>query len=233
MAINFALVAYPVACYMSENKRWAKGIVIYLIAFTVVSSGMGLAIYAYNETYGNSCDSDSDCGLVCHTSSAFSYRSIPYSGGECVQPAVCKKNRCTYSTLGDVKSVGDCERLWPGDPDTCYRDLAIKLDDLSLCDKLTSELYPKSECYSQVYTSLAYKLKDVNMCYKITEIGFKGDCYIGVAKRTKNSSICELYKATVDYCYEEVALELNDSNLCDKIENKGYKVQCYTNLARN
>lgn len=141
--IIFILISYPFGCYVAKNKKWFKGIVLYLIAFVVISGTITFAIFGYNKVFGRSCKTDFDCKFICGARAVndrFIYLKDPFMIIDCMASvAICKDNKCK-ALPDEVTEAEDCERAKQKRPEVaemCYFKLARKINDIGLCDKIT------------------------------------------------------------------------------------------------
>lgn len=175
--IIFILISYPFSCYIDKNKKYLKGIVLYLVAFTLISVGITFGIIGYNNTIARSCNIDSDCHFDAYGKGSFNDKYIllkdPFFFGGIVfesVPTICENNKCkTFRDTDAIKnatSIEDCERVVKAYEELeyfyekakerrvkdikarCYFLLAKKLNDPSLCDKMP-EGYSKESCIKQ------------------------------------------------------------------------------------
>jgi len=143
--IIFILISYPFACYIAKNRRWLKGIILYLIAFIVISGTIVFLIFGYNKAFGHSCDTDFDCKVV-YGVGAVNYRFIhlkdPFMVIDRFAPtfAFCDNGKCKALELKDVTNLEECERIKRKEQylgDMCYFTLARKLNKKSLCNEIS------------------------------------------------------------------------------------------------
>ena len=103
--IIFIIVSYPFGCYISKNKKWLKGIILYLIAFIIVPICFFFVINIYNDIFGYSCSTDSDCHFVCGVGAInnkyilledpFLSQAEIFPSDSClVTTAICENNQC-------------------------------------------------------------------------------------------------------------------------------------------
>lgn len=91
--------------------------------------------------------------------------------------------------------------------DDCYRDIAFRKNDSSICDQISS----KSSNYERY------------------------ECYIVVAGRLKDPQICEKIQTSDkrDECLNYLGTDSNDLIICDKITSQERKDNCYLWSAMN
>ena len=96
--------------------------------------------------------------------------------------------------------------------DVCYKEIAQKYNDISLCDKIVN-LGIKNTC-------IAVLRQNISICNSMEEGPDKNFCYKGVAIAKKDISICDKmeYEDNKNHCYADVAIAKKDISICDKIE---------------
>ena len=154
--IIFILVSYPFGCYIAKNRKWFEGIVFYLIIFLIISGGITFSIFKYNEIFGRSCNTDTECKFKCGAG-AINYKFIfltdPFVRRDCYPAtAICEHNKCETLSPYAAASAEDCEKIkqkmpqWVGE---CYFYLAMQLRDSSLCDKV-DEISRREQCIEEL-----------------------------------------------------------------------------------
>jgi hypothetical protein len=101
------------------------------------------------------------------------------------------------------KKLEECDKKDQFWKDTCFSLVAQDINDLTICDKITTQ-----PTYDLCYISVAINLEDPTICEKLSD------------------------QASKDYCYDEFAIQLNQPELCDKIQNPDVLESCQ-NLASN
>lgn len=135
----------------SPKKRDFKLLIILGIIFlvVVVVVARSFVIRAFNSRFGHSCAQDSDCHFICGVGSVndnYVYVPIPYVDLSCVSAIpICEKNKCTLFDTTSAKTVDDCTRVPAEYRFYCYGDLAVKLNDSTVCDK-NIDSYSKDQC---------------------------------------------------------------------------------------
>ena len=139
---------------------------------------------------------------------------------------LCRKVRNTYS-YADYTAA------------KCGAELAMYLDDPTLCDELT--ISSKYGCYAE----LAEELEDYTMCEYIKSKGKRDECldnYVYYnAYYIDDWSICDLFSegsSEADSCYYDAATQTGDESYCDEIEGGGYYAyysvpSCYAGVAKD
>lgn len=143
----FFLISYPFGCYIAENKKWLKGIFLYLVVFIFVSIIILLLIGEYNKIFGHFCNNDFDCKFICGTGAVnkkFIYLRYPWEIIDCfTTSALCINNKCRGIELRKENpelSIVLCERIKNKDQnegDYCYFILAVREKDITLCEKIS------------------------------------------------------------------------------------------------
>ena len=205
--IIFFLLAYLPACYINKNRKWFKGIAVFLITFLIISTSTIFAIAYWNLFFGFSCSKDSDCLYACEGSLDFVYNyryvtlkssdslldsnptiDCSYSIERGLANPICERNRCKVFRGSEAISINDCERATVENvKSSCYFDLAEKLNDINLCNRI-HHIYMKPNCI----TSFAKRLKNPALCNKIENAFSKSVCIREVATATKNLSLCNI-----------------------------------------
>jgi len=151
--IIFILVSYPFSCYIAKSKKWVKGYFLYLATFIIISAAIVLAISFYNDSFGRSCNTDSECNFICGAGAVnnkFIHLKDPFTLIDCrFTVAICENNECKTFVPEDANTTEDCERITQEyGKSLCYYFLAKKLREKSLCDKI-EEAYLKENCIKQ------------------------------------------------------------------------------------
>jgi len=111
--------------------------------------------------------------------------------------------------------------------DVCYKEIAQKYNDISLCDKIVN-LGIKNTC-------IAVLRQNISICNSMEEGPDKNFCYKGVAIAKKDISICDKIDRQMGYieswCYVDVAIAKKDISICDKMEYEDNKNHCYADVA--
>ncbi|MBM3229117.1 hypothetical protein FJZ26_01690 [Candidatus Parvarchaeota archaeon] len=191
--------------------------------------GFGYRLWCYSKLYDSSIDSS-----VCdNADDLVKGKCIAYIATKTGDVGICNKNK-----VGSFETAA-CKALVSGnqeycaqasgqlEKDYCYDSLARKLEDLALCDKLTSYKY---SCVS----AIAASKKDISICDGLRfgkgELGMdeKAFCISRVAEETKNEGICNMIQndENKDTCYMKVADAKNDKTVCAQIKNEGVRGFC-------
>ena len=106
-----------------------------------------------------------------------------------------------------------CNKLPDSSRDTCLKEMAIKSENLQVCDKIESEIFSTS-CRVSVS-------KDISFCNFPNNQQKRESCLTKYAGATSNSLICakeiktKFYK---DNCFVAVAVARNDKKLCSSAQ---------------
>lgn len=168
--------------YIGETNKWFKGILLALALLIILTiASVYFVGIVYNPLFGYSCNEDSDCLIVDCTTPAnkqyIEFRFLMFSCPLRLGPSwtICENNECkTILDYDSVESVDFCDRLNGSPKEACYQHFALKLNDTSLCDKLSKSSF----CYER----LAIQLKDKTLCDKILDNTERARCIIGVSK---------------------------------------------------
>jgi len=126
----------------------------------------------------------------------------------------------------------------------CYRQVAQKYNDISICNKIPLPQEDNSMMYpSTRYHCLAFLKKDISICDQIVDMGTndeyeKGRCYADIALLQQDVSICSkiLSKVTQADCYYQIAIKTGDESICELIPvivaDFDYKGNCYIDLRK-
>ncbi|MDO9399836.1 MAG: hypothetical protein Q7T79_04105 [bacterium] len=116
----------------------------------------------------------------------------------------------------------------------CYANIAVKRDDLSICDKYlpgVSEMdeiarSPMIVSKNYCYLWIATKRKDISVCDKMPMTIAKTTCYDSMAWFKKDTLICDKIQDEERryYCY--LSLKKIDLFFCEKLKNKGLQAWC-------
>ena len=96
----------------------------------------------------------------------------------------------------------------------CYKTIAIKNNDSSLCDKMEGSNEVKGLEYLDYY---------------------KNECYSTIGYNKKDSSYCDKLSSSAakDDCYNTARISSQDLTVCDKIQSQEKKDNCYNWAAKN
>jgi len=111
------------------------------------------------------------------------------------------KNICLGAVTGDVNY---CEKINEESvKPSCYKDIAVKRNDLSICDKIESDNNSnRDECYMRV----AIKREDDSLCGELSG-KFKEQCYNQISLQRADFSFCKEYLGVAQYqCYYHAIL---------------------------
>lgn len=134
------IISYIYSCYISENRKWVEGIVLFLFSVILVNSVLFFAVETYNDSFSHSCTIDADCTFDCRLGAVnknhatlqyfINLGSVPCD----YQQTFCKNNVCQAI---DQDSIEYCEGLASDySKSECYYKLAITLNNSSLCNKI-------------------------------------------------------------------------------------------------
>jgi len=103
----------------------------------------------------------------------------------------------------------------------CYREIALMIENISLCDLIKDYDYGQDLCYEEV----AEALKNPALCEKIKHIlSFRDDCYAALAPGLGDPELCEKINenstSTWVSCIENVALHNKDPIVCGRLEKR-------------
>lgn len=142
------------------------------------------------------------------------------------------KRNCATSVKAMISRTPKlCEELNVYKAD-CYLTVADGLDDKAICDLLDES--DKPQCLSRY----AVRHKDVQVCVEISNAKKKGsslgerDCYTGVALRTKDIKVCDLFAGAKGmdphsaHCYTSLAIEFGDKGICETFFKDNVKQEC-------
>ena len=80
------------------------------------------------------------------------------------------------------------------------------------------------------YIGLAAKYKDTSICQKMSSDVRRG-CYGIIAQASNNAAVCEEAGAYKDNCYAEYARNAKDASACEKVADVNQKDSCYMDAA--
>ncbi|MBI2575066.1 hypothetical protein HYV82_04225 [Candidatus Woesearchaeota archaeon] len=160
----FFLLSYFFACYISKDKKWFKGILIYLVCFLIAFPLSVFLIGVYDDTVARSCSSDKDCRHVCGAGAVNNlYVPLiePLHFGTCSHNPVafCGNKKCKTEDSFEAESAEDCERMFGRTQDTKFNQLGMNFSNLDLC-----------------YSVLASKLNNKSMCNRIGDVEQRERC---------------------------------------------------------
>ncbi|MFN3910046.1 MAG: hypothetical protein ACK4J0_02335 [Candidatus Anstonellaceae archaeon] len=158
------------------------------------------------------------------------------------------KNICDYATKGSIyankcykdfaiknNDIGLCVKLEPEtERDRCYSEYSIATGEYTACEKIYSSVV-RLECY---YKTAIQKLR-IDACNKLNYQA-KTNCYNNVLnsnKKIQSLEMCnQISEEEKEYwlakCYLKYALDNNDITACALIEKEEYKQQCYNALEK-
>ncbi|MCX5638806.1 MAG: hypothetical protein NTX52_14105 [Planctomycetota bacterium] len=117
---------------------------------------------------------------------------------------------------------------------SCWKDFAIKTGNTTFCEEI-QEPNDRNSCLAEVTSDISYCDKIVpehsdaasNISFS-EEFNAESDrvwCYIHVANRTQNASICEIGRGQKgldnEFCYSM-------AGFCDLVENEDDKINCFS-----
>jgi len=116
--------------------------------------------------------------------------------------------------------------------DRCYKELALILDDFSLCEKLPTKpghSFGKEVCYQE----FIYKFKSLSECEKLLTQDSKDICIDYFAVHNRDFSLCDaiVSESKRNDCYATAAFYTKDPSICEKITAEGERKSCYQRLS--
>lgn len=137
--------------------------------------------------------------------------------------------------------------------DTCYLFMA---NSKEWCDKIV-EIESKNECHARViplslnsndcdilegehlalcYYRIGTLTGNGSLCEKISNLSeesirLRGDCFIRVATKNSDFSLCNEAGSEKDQCYYTIAMNTGNPDLCDLLSSSGSKDKCLSVLA--
>jgi len=112
--------------------------------------------------------------------------------------------------------------------DKCFYDLAGKINDKSLCEKITG--INRNTCLAGYYS----RTLDVAGCKSLPNTNFeRGNCLKRIALELGDISICEkIDKIHIFYvyCVRTIAIEKKDKTICEQITMEREKRICIENI---
>ncbi len=149
---------------------------------------------------GEWCKNNVSSSLICHGEDAnilnFNEPKELIDGWE---------KRCIIMADKDVNNCIGLNEAGQGE-DSCYYDMAILKEDITICDKISPEYYGKNSCYAKV----AMAKKDTSLCNKISGESDKKNCVKAVLMANGDESACEkiLNSREKNDCYLELVFSL-------------------------
>ncbi|HLD71463.1 MAG TPA: hypothetical protein VI873_02515 [Candidatus Peribacteraceae bacterium] len=118
---------------------------------------------------------------------------------ELIMPTYDPKKDCLREVAVTNKNVDACKE---GGVE-CYRDVALKYDDISVCDA-AADIATKEFCFQITLPSIKVDKNFVARCESMQDLHRKGDCYMNVAIDTNNPDLCyqHLPLLSIQKCYE-------------------------------
>lgn len=123
--------------------------------------------------------------------------------------------------------------------DECFNKIAIATGDYTLCEKIERYTDKKNLCF----TDVAKGKKDLEICNKIEEKGssfYKDQCRYLVSIGTEDTSLCKNLGNLEDRnnCYINIAKSTKDLSVCDNVSIEGGDKElsiryCYTKVFEN
>ncbi|MCK4429607.1 MAG: hypothetical protein KAU95_04475 [Candidatus Aenigmarchaeota archaeon] len=144
------------------------------------------------------------------------------------------RNECYFKFAMDRMNSTFCEKAGSS-ADNCYYNLAIKLNDPSICDMTVGE--NKAKCYG----TIAIRTNNITLCGEIEE-GFKGYgnkiyCEEKILINSGDPASCEklVDEWMRNKCYYKIAIDKLNSTFCEKAgssdKSNSYESSCYYDLA--
>jgi hypothetical protein len=129
------------------------------------------------------------------------------------------KYECYMAYVSSAESPYDCQIMQSevgvnGDwKDVCYRNLAAKKKDTSLCNYVRENEDIRSLCYEQVAESSL----NSDICNMASSQSRRGTCYMNLAGSLKRPELCQKAEEYTDSCYVLIAGTLRDSMYCNNV----------------
>ena len=123
------------------------------------------------------------------------------------------------------KNKGPCFNLSADEENLCW---ALENSTLAFCDNIIASA-KRYQCYGAV----AEKTNNPNICSQITSREMSYTCFNQMAMLRKDSGICAsniddpYWKAQ---CYIYVALKYKDDSICAEMDNQYYRNQCFNSV---
>ena len=96
-----------------------------------------------------------------------------------------------YSNLAiEINDHTICDKLEPESAHSCYSNLAIELDDYSICDKMELNNKLKQWKY-HCYSDIAVTTNDPTICNNMEGLMWQFNCYHKTAIRSDNYLVCD------------------------------------------
>lgn len=144
------------------------------------------------------------------------------------------KEYCISSIAVGTGNVLECEKveLYEGDPvprDQCYREIAFTQRNISICN-LSSSIQAKDYCTLFV----VQPIRDASLCNSISELLTQEQCHLGVylTRSEVNAEYCATLEFEInrDMCYINVALKTKDESLCENIVRAEWRSTCVPSI---
>ncbi len=130
-----------------------------------------------------------------------------------------------------------CSQLSGSKKDTCFKNIAFKNNDLSLCDSIQNS-DARQYCKDNITLLKAQKDKNILLCLDLAD-DYKNQCIAGVFTNEVDVAYCDTDVVSqnnlADTCrsiiYSNQAFVQNDSSICEQIPLDNYKESCFAELS--
>lgn len=211
---------------IKNMKKNLKYIIIMLFLVIIITIG-GLLFYYQNKTDTNR---EATQNPITQNQST----TIEEANTKEINKIIDKDNEI-YKSASEEGNIDKCSEMSADDQkDSCVKLIAIKLNDVALCEKINNKEALVS-CKDYIYYTLAKKDNDLELCKKINEEHLNNLCVTAIISGLQYSEEkCEqLEGAQKDTCLTHVlyqeAMEKKDISICEKIPGEN-NIECISSV---
>ena len=119
---------------------------------------------------------------LCSLVPKINWFNMAYINPELAHSAELTQSDCYIWVALAHKNLHACDMLTGGSPNHCYKAVAEKYSDVSVCQLIDSSSESKGACYG----FFAYNQDDIAICERLTEVDTRSSCF-----HSYNVSLCE------------------------------------------
>ena len=167
------------------------------------------------------------------------------------------KTACLMQVAVEIGDVAPCNYVGSPEQSECYKLVAIKTQDIELCDEIYLEKSNiKNECIIQIAIALnnptlCERIKDdenkdnckkwisedtgsdMSLCSEITDKKKKESCIKNIATQYNKPELCKDLEIYKDICLKDVAFRNSQSSICNELDDTQKIYDCHFKIARD
>lgn len=149
---------------------------------------------------------------------------------------IIDKDNEIYKSASEEGNIDKCSEMSADDQkDSCVKLIAIKLNDVALCEKINNK-ETLTSCKDYIYYTLAKKDNDLELCKKINEEHLNNSCVTAIISGLQYSEeqCKQLEGAQKDTCLTNVlykeAVDKRDVSICERIPSTNSNAECISSV---